>query len=105
MSNIVASAQFNDITNNQSFYAGKLMKIEGTHSVTYQFFYERDMSFIVIDGADACCALGMNIEWSDENQGVYPANGARIVVEGVYKKFTEKNMNRYGLEMIYLRVV
>ena len=95
------TAKLNDIMQNASLHVGKSIRVSGSYVSEYYEPTEKDYHYIIIDGADACCAQGIEFIWNGEHTypNDYPQFQERIEIVGVYSCYEE-----LGFEYYYLAV-
>jgi len=107
MSITVASAEFQRITTNLTDYMGKTIRMSGL----YQSFYSDETGqryhYIVLEGADACCAQGLMFRWDGDHKypDDYPDEQARIEIVGVFGSFNEFDRIYYYLAVDTITVL
>lgn len=71
-------------------YVGKVVRMRGLFSHSYDDVYDTHYYFVIVKDATACCAQGLEFVWGDPQD--YPADGAEVLVTGVYEIYTERGV-------------
>lgn len=94
-------AKVNDIVTNPTAYIGKTIKAKGVYDTSYFNKTQKYYNYVVIKDATACCAQGLEFEYS----GGYPDRGAEIVIVGVFGSYTELGLTYYYISANSLMTV
>ena len=97
MSATILVVYVNEIVNTKpADYLGKVIKAKGKYAKSANGLYH----FIVIEGADACCAQGIEIIYN----GTYPPVNSNIELYGTYSKYQEGSNWWYYIDVTSLVV-
>ncbi len=94
-------AKVNDMITNPTAYIGKTIKAKGVYDTSYFNKTQKYYNYVVIKDATACCAQGLEFEYS----GGYPDRGAEIVIIGVFGSYTELGLTYYYISANSLMTV
>lgn len=94
-------AKVNDMVTNPTAYIGKTIKAKGTYDTSYFNKTQKYYNYVVIKDATACCAQGLEFEYS----GGYPSKGSEIVIVGVFGSYVELGLTYYYISVNSLTTV
>ena len=91
LSGTLVYAEVYNMTNSPEDYIGKTIKMSGTYNAS---FYEPTQQYyhaVIIQDAAACCASGLEFQWSGKHTypDDYPENGTIVEVTGVFGTYEE----------------
>lgn len=78
-------------------YEGKKIKIEGDYTNGYYEPTDKWYHYCFISDAAACCQQGLEFTWDDGSHELdeFPADGARILVEGTFETYKDSEDDPY----------
>ena len=99
LSDTLRIAELTNITQSPARYEGKTIRLGGVYQANYYELTEKYYHFILVQDAAACCAQGLEFEWSGEHAypDDYPEEGAAIELTGVFEGFEELGRTWYRL--------